>query len=101
MLRTLLLGSRQQQAVQAKIHCSFGVVVGPSAGQDQINEARVTCFPPNPSVVSASFESSIFASASEQKSKEPLSAATSLSFESVSFTSTLGAGTAAALLRSR
>ena len=35
MLRTLLLGSRRQQAVQAKIHCSFGVVVGPSAGQDQ------------------------------------------------------------------
>jgi hypothetical protein len=46
----------------------------------RLNQARVTCFPPNPSVVSASFESSIFASASEQKSKNSLSAATSLFF---------------------
>src|SRR5258708_15510641 len=68
----------------------------------RLNQARVTCFPPNPSVVSASFESSIFASASEQKSKEALSATMSLSFESVSFASaTLGAGTAAALPHSR
>src|SRR5882762_2195609 len=66
------------------------------------SQARVTCFPPNPSVVSASFESSIFARASEQKSKEALSATMSLSFESVSFaSSTLGAGTAAALPHSR
>src|SRR6267378_8590434 len=98
----LLLGGRRQHTVQAQIHCGFGVVVGLLPARIRLNQARVTCFPPNPSVVSASFESSIFASASEQKSKEALSATMSLSFESVSFaSSTLGAGTAAALPHSR
>ncbi len=62
---------------------------------------RVTCFTAKPSVVSASFKSSILASVSEQKSNDAFSAVTSLSFESVSFrSSVLGAVVAAALLHS-
>src|ERR1700730_11289271 len=67
-----------------------------------LTKARENCFPPKSSVTSASFESSIFASASEQKSKEAFSADTSLSLESDSFASSaFGDGTAAALLQNR
>jgi len=59
----------------------------------RLNQARVTCLSPNPCVVSASFESSIFASVSEQK-RTRLEGDPSFSFESVSLaSSTLGAAT--------
>ena len=61
--------------------------------------ARVS-FMPMASVASPSFESSILARASVQKSNDALSPATNLSFASVSLnSSTLGASTPAALLQ--
>ena len=39
-----LLGSRRQQTVQAHIHRSFGVVVGPSTGQDQADPGACNLF---------------------------------------------------------
>ena len=60
--------------------------------------ARGALCPPNKSISSPSLESSIFASASLQNVYDAFTADTSLSLESVSFgSSTLGAGTSAAL----
>src|SRR6267378_3383125 len=40
----LLLGGRRQHTVQAQIHCGFGVVVGPSTGQDQAQPGACNLF---------------------------------------------------------
>ncbi len=40
----LLLGGRRQHTVQAQIHCSFGIVVGPSTGQDQADPGARNLF---------------------------------------------------------